>query len=275
MDKHGVYFNKKLGQNFIIDENIISSIVERSNISPEDCIIEIGPGIGVLTKALAQRANKVIAVEIDNNLIGLLEDTLQQYDNVKIINDDVLQVDIGQEIKEEFGQKAKVIANLPYYITTPIIMKLLEETENIDEIIVMVQKEVAERLTASPGTKAYGKITVSINYYSEAEIILDVPNTSFMPKPKVDSAVIRLKVRDKPPVTIDNQDLFFKVVKATFNKRRKTMINALANSPLQLDKGLLKDIFKQVDINLKIRGEKLSIEEFAKISNALNQVLEG
>lgn len=269
MRKHNVRFSKSLGQNFIIDEFVIDDIIEKSNINSEDCILEIGPGIGVLTQALAEKAKKVLAVELDNKLIPVLNETLEDYDNVDIIHNDILKVDINKEIKERFGQSVKVVANLPYYITTPIIMRLLEEKINVNEIIVMVQKEVAERMISSPGVKAYGSLSVAVQYYCDATIVLDVPRENFLPAPNVDSAVIKLSLRDEPIVDLIDEDYFFKVIKGAFALRRKTLVNSLSKSQIGLDKDLVKNVLTKIGFDTRIRGEKLTIEDFAKLSNEL------
>lgn len=269
MRKHNVRFSKSLGQNFIIDEFVIDDIIEKSNINSEDCILEIGPGIGVLTQALAEKAKKVLAVELDNKLIPVLNETLEDYDNVDIIHNDILKVDINKEIKERFGQSVKVVANLPYYITTPIIMRLLEEKINVNEIIVMVQKEVAERMISSPGVKAYGSLSVAVQYYCDATIVLDVPRENFLPAPNVDSAVIKLSLRDEPIVDLIDEDYFFKVIKGAFALRRKTLVNSLSKSQISLDKDLVKNVLIKIGFDTRIRGEKLTIEDFAKLSNEL------
>lgn len=269
MRKHNVRFSKSLGQNFIIDEFVIDDIIEKSNINSEDCILEIGPGIGVLTQALAEKAKKVLAVELDNKLIPVLNETLEDYDNVDIIHNDILKVDINKEIKERFGQSVKVVANLPYYITTPIIMRLLEEKINVNEIIVMVQKEVAERMISSPGVKAYGSLSVAVQYYCDATIVLDVPRENFLPAPNVDSAVIKLSLRDEPIVDLIDEEYFFKVIKGAFALRRKTLVNSLSKSQISLDKDLVKNVLIKIGFDTRIRGEKLTIEDFAKLSNEL------
>lgn len=269
MKKHNVRFSKSLGQNFIINDFIIDEIVRRGDISDGDSILEIGPGIGVLTQALAETAHQVVAVELDNKLIPILHETLEDYENVEIIHNDILKIDVGQMIKEKMEKPTKVVANLPYYITTPIIMKLIEEVSGIKEIIVMVQKEVAERMVSGPGTKDYGSLSVAVQYYCDAMIILDVPRDNFMPAPNVDSAVIRLIVRDKPAVEVLNQEFFFKIIKGAFALRRKTLINSLSKSAIAIDKELLKRILKEMNIDLRIRGEKLDINDFADLANRI------
>ncbi len=269
MKKHNVRFSKSLGQNFIINDSIIREIIDKSNITKEDCILEIGPGVGVLTQALAESAYKVLAVELDNKLIPVLEETLSGYDNVDVIHDDILKVDINNEIKNRFDKPVKVIANLPYYITTPIIMKLLEEKINVKEIIVMVQKEVADRMVSKSGVKVYGSLSVAVQYYCEASIIIDVDRDNFLPSPNVDSAVIRLKIRDNPAVEVLDDEYFFKVVKGAFALRRKTLINSLSKSQIAIDKELVKKVLIKLGLDLRIRGEKLNIDQFAKFANEL------
>src|SRR6056297_128581 len=269
MKKHNVRFSKSLGQNFIINNFIIDEIIRRGDISEEDSILEIGPGIGVLTQALAETAHQVIAVELDNKLIPILNETLEEYDNVEIIHNDILKIDVGLMIEEKMEKPTKVVANLPYYITTPIIMKLIEDVSGIEEIIVMVQKEVAERMVSEPGTKDYGSLSVAVQYYCDAMIILDVPRDNFMPAPNVDSAVIRLIVKDKPTVDVLDQDFFFKIIKGAFALRRKTLINSLSKSAIGIDKDLLKKILEDMNIDLRIRGEKLDINDFAELSNRI------
>jgi 16S rRNA (adenine1518-N6/adenine1519-N6)-dimethyltransferase len=269
MKKHNVRFSKSLGQNFIINDFIIDEIIRRGDISEEDSILEIGPGIGVLTQALAETAHQVIAVELDNKLIPILKETLEDYDNVEIIHNDILKLDVGRMIEEKMEKPTKVVANLPYYITTPIIMKLIEEVSGIEEIIVMVQKEVAERMVSGPGTKDYGSLSVAVQYYCDSMIILDVPRDNFMPAPNVDSAVIRLIVKDEPTVEVLNEEFFFKIIKGAFALRRKTLINSLSKSAIGIDKELLKNILEAMNIDLRIRGEKLDINDFAELSNRI------
>ena len=269
MKKHNVRFSKSLGQNFIINDFIIDEIIRRGDISEEDSILEIGPGIGVLTQALAETAHQVISVELDNKLIPILNETLEDYENVEIIHNDILKIDVGQMIEEKMEKPTKVVANLPYYITTPIIMKLIEEVSGIEEIIVMVQKEVAERMVSGPGTKDYGSLSVAVQYYCDAMIILDVPRDNFMPAPNVDSAVIRLIVKDEPTVEVINEEFFFKVIKGAFALRRKTLINSLSKSAIGIDKDLLKKILEEMGIDLRIRGEKLDINDFADLANRI------
>ncbi|MFA5523191.1 MAG: 16S rRNA (adenine(1518)-N(6)/adenine(1519)-N(6))-dimethyltransferase RsmA [Tissierellales bacterium] len=273
IDKHGFRFSKSLGQNFLIDGNIIDRIVEGANIKDEDGIIEIGPGIGTLTQKLCESAEKVVAIELDNNLLPILEETLGDYSNLEVVHGDVLKVDINKIIEEKLeGRKVKVVANLPYYITTPIIMKLLEENLKIDKIVVMVQKEVALRMKATPGNKDYGALSIAVQYYSKPEIIVDVPKNVFMPRPNVDSAVIMLSVYPEPIIRVKDEKLFFRVVKAAFGKRRKTLLNAL-DSGIELKKEEIGLILEKSGIDPIRRGETLSITEFARIADEIYAVV--
>lgn len=270
MDKYGFRFSKSLGQNFLIDANIVDKIVEGAGVTEEDVILEVGPGIGVMTESMAEVAEKVVAVEIDDSLMPVLEETLGHFDNVKVINNDILKVDIKALIKEEFGdKKPKVVANLPYYVTTPIVMRFLEEEIPVSDIVVMIQKEVADRMNAEPNNKNYGALSVAVQYYSETEIVTKVPRSVFMPQPNVDSTVIRLKLRDEPAVQVIDKAIFFMTVRASFGKRRKTLLNALSSSDLGIDKGDIKDLLIASDIEPSRRGETLSIDEFATLSNTI------
>lgn len=270
VSKYGFRFSKSLGQNFLVDGNIITKICEGADITEADGIIEIGPGIGTLTQQLSKYAKKVIAVELDTKLLPILEETLEGIDNVKVINSDILKVDIKKLIEEEFeGLNVKVVANLPYYITTPIIMKLLEEKLDIKSISVMIQKEVAERMIADPGSKDYGALSVAVQYHSDPKIIANVPSSVFIPKPNVDSAVIRLDVYKNPPVEVIDEKLMFKVVKSAFGQRRKTVLNALSGGYLELDKDIIRDVLEIAEIDPKKRGEVLSKEDFAHIANVI------
>lgn len=272
MKRYNFKFSKKLGQNFIIDGNIISSICDNSDISEIDGVIEIGPGIGVLTYELCKRAKKVVAIELDKSLIPILQENMEEFDNFKLIQGDVLNIDLKKLIEDEFeGMNVKVVANLPYYITTPIIMKLLEEKLSIDKIVVMVQKEVADRLSSGPGTKDYGAITVAVQYYSDANTIVKVPNTVFMPRPNVDSAVIALDIHKKPRISVKDEQLMFKVVKAAFGQRRKTVLNAVGSMELGINKEELKEILESAGLDPKRRGETFSIEEFALLSDRIGE----
>lgn len=264
-------FKKKFGQNFITDPGLINKIVKAGDVKPGDVVVEIGPGAGTLTKGLLEASCRVLAVEIDKDLIPILRRTLVGFDNIKIVNQDVMKVDLDQLVKENFGYDGayKVVANLPYYITTPIIMKLLEHKHNIERITIMVQKEVAERLVSTAGTKDYGAITLAVNYYSKPQIAFKVPRQAFIPQPEVDSAVITLDVYDKPPVACDNPKLLFKLIKAAFQQRRKTLNNAL--SSLELKKEKVGEILNVASIDGQRRGETLSLEDFAMLANVWNQ----
>lgn len=268
MKKYGIYANKSLGQNFLIDENVVESIVNSANITKEDLVIEIGPGLGTLTKELLKKAGKVICIELDEKMIKILQD---RFENLEVINNDVLKVDLNSLINEERCktsiQSAKIVANLPYYITTPIIMKLLEEKLNIESITVMIQKEVADRLVSLPGEKLSGAITYSVYYYATAEKILEVPNNSFIPEPEVTSEVIKLNLRKEVPIKVEDEKLLFKIIKLAFMQRRKTLVNALSNGNLFESKEQIYKMLKELEINEKIRGEALTLEQYAEITN--------
>ena len=269
LKKYNLKANKRLGQNFLVDDNIINNIIESANLNKNSLVIEIGPGLGTLTAKLLERAGKVIAVELDERMIKILNDRFNLYDNFTLINDDILKVDLKGIIDNNLKEysEEKIVANLPYYITTPIIMKLLEERLNINSIIVMIQKEVADRITATPGDKLSGAITYSVNYYAEAEQVEFVSKNSFIPAPEVDSEVIKLKIRKEPAVLVEDERLFFKLIKASFMQRRKTLKNGLINSGLIQDKNSIDKILIELNIDPEIRGEKLNIEQFAKLSN--------
>ncbi|MBU5294271.1 16S rRNA (adenine(1518)-N(6)/adenine(1519)-N(6))-dimethyltransferase RsmA [Anaerosalibacter bizertensis] len=268
IDKYNFRFSKGLGQNFLIDGNIVRKICEEGEVSKEDDILEIGPGIGTLTEELSYKANKVVAVELDKSLFPILDETLAGCNNVEIVPGDILKIDLPKLFSEKFeSENIKIVANLPYYITTPIIGRLLEEELDIDSILVMVQSEVAERMKASPGTKDYGSLSVFVQYYTEPEIVLSVPKTAFMPRPNVDSAVIKLKIR-KEKIELKDREIFFKVVKAAFSQRRKTILNSLS-SGLKTDKATIRAILEKADIDPKLRAENLTIEDFSKISAIL------
>ncbi|QZY55355.1 16S rRNA (adenine(1518)-N(6)/adenine(1519)-N(6))-dimethyltransferase RsmA [Crassaminicella profunda] len=274
VNKHGFKFSKSLGQNFLIDENILYKIVDGAEVDKEDIVIEVGPGIGTLTQVLAERAKKVIAIEIDKTLLPILSETLGNKDNVEVINEDVLKLDIHKLIEEKCeGKAVKVIANLPYYVTTPIIMKFLEEKVPLKNMVVMIQKEVADRMQAKPKTKDYGSLSIAVQYYCDPEIITKVPRSVFIPQPKVESTVIRLTVLKEPKVNVKNEKTLFAVVRAAFGKRRKTLLNALSNSPLNVDKEVLKKVLEHSEIEANRRGETLTIEEFARISETLCKYL--
>ncbi len=271
MKKYGITANKNLGQNFLINENVVNSIVESSEITKEDLVIEIGPGLGTLTEELLENAGKVVAIELDERMIKILNDRFFMYNNFEIINEDVLKVNLEkliQEQKQKYNLKnAKIVANLPYYITTPIIMKLLEEELDIESITVMIQKEVAQRLIAKPGNKLSGAITYCVYYYADSESVMIVENNSFIPEPEVQSQVIKLKIRKNPIISLNNKDLFFKLIKISFMQRRKTLINSLVNGGIFKNKEQAKNAFECLNFNLNIRGENLSIEDFAKLSD--------
>ena len=273
MKKYNIKANKSLGQNFLIDEEVVRTIVESSKISKEDFVIEIGPGLGTLTKYLLEKAKKVTCIELDKKMIRILEDRFKLYDNFEVLNQDVLKVDLKTLIEKTKENKeiknVKVVANLPYYITTPIIMKLLEEQLDLESITVMIQKEVAERLIAIPGEKNTGAITYSVYYYSNAEGILEVPNNSFIPEPEVTSEVIKLNIRKEPPVEVKNRELMFKIVKNAFMQRRKTLVNALTNTKVFASKEEGINILKEVNLDENIRAENLRIEDFANIANKI------
>lgn len=273
VEKYKFRFSKSLGQNFLIDGNIIRKICEGSSITEADGIIEIGPGIGTLTQQLSKYAKKVVAIELDKSLLPILDETLSECENVKVINEDALKIDLKKLIEEEFkGLNVKVVANLPYYITTPIIMKLLETKLDIEKIVVMIQKEVAERMQSDPGSKVYGALSVAVQYYSNPQIIANVPSNVFIPRPNVDSAVIMLDVYDKSPVEVIDDKTMFNVVKSAFGQRRKTLLNALSGGNLGLSKEEISNVLEQADIDPKKRGEVLSIQEFANISNVISKL---
>ena len=267
--KYGITANKKLGQNFLIDDNVIDTIVSSSDLTKQDLVIEIGPGLGTLTEKLLEKAGKVICIELDNRMITILKDRFFIYNNFEIINEDVLKVDLYNLIKEnkknEPIKNVKIVANLPYYITTPIIMKLLEEKLDIESITVMIQKEVADRLTEIPGGKIGGAITYTVYYYAETEKILTVPYTSFIPEPEVESEVIKLTLRKEPVISVTDEKKFFALIKASFMQRRKTLLNAISNSGLNISKEKMEQILKDLNIDTKVRGEALTIEQFAEI----------
>lgn len=271
--RHGFKFTKSLGQNFLIDDNIVDKIVAGAEIGSSDKIIEVGPGIGTLTREMASRAGALMAVEIDKNLIPILTDTLGDYENVKIVNEDIIKADIRGLIDENLsGGPVKLVANLPYYITTPIIMRFLEEDINVTDIVVMVQKEVAERMNAQPGGKDFGALSVAVQFYCDTEIVAKVPRHLFVPQPNVDSIVIALRVRPERKYRVDSEDLFFKVVKAAFGQRRKTLLNSIASMG-NLSKDMVKEALEEAGIDPKRRGETLSLDEFAILSNVIGNKL--
>lgn len=271
LQKYNFNFQKKFGQNFLIDTHVLDKIIEKANITKEDFVLEIGPGIGTMTQYLCEEAGEVAAVEIDSNLIPILKDTLSEYSNIEIIHGDILKVDIGALAREKNqGKPIKVVANLPYYITTPIIMGLFESHVPIDSITVMVQKEVAERMQASPGTKDYGALTLAVGYYAKPEIVANVPPNCFMPRPKVGSAVIRLKRHEHPVVQVEDEKLMFDLIRASFNQRRKTLANGLNNAPgISLGKEKIQECLKELSVSETIRGEALTLEQFARLSNIM------
>ncbi len=269
MEKYGFRFSKSLGQNFLIDDGIVEQILDGADIGEDDVVLEIGPGIGVMTSAMAERAKKVVAIEIDTSLLPVLSETLAEYDNVEIVSGDVLKVDLQKIIDEKLdGQAPKVVANLPYYVTTPIIMRFLEERIPVTDIVVMVQKEVADRMAASPGTKIYGALSVVVQYYAQPSKIVKVPPSVFMPQPNVESSVVRLEKRLEPPVDLKAPELFFKTVRSAFMKRRKTLLNALSSGELAVSKDETRDVLTACEIDPKRRGETLDMGEFAKLANA-------
>ena len=266
MKKYNIRANKSLGQNFLISEEVVEKIVESADIKEDELIIEIGPGLGTLTERLLEKAGKVICIELDTKMIKILEDRFSLYKNFEIINEDILKVNLQEIIKKE-KRKCKVVANLPYYITTPIIMKLLEEKLEIESITVMIQKEVAERLIANPGEKETGAITYTVYYYCESEKILEVPNNSFIPEPEVTSEVIKLKIRKEEPIKVKDKEKMFKIIKNAFTQRRKTLINALMNTKTMKNKEEVNKIFKKLNIGQNVRAEELTLQQFADISD--------
>jgi len=270
LDRYGFKFSKSLGQNFLIDGNIIKRIVEIAGLDEKSGVLEIGPGFGTLTQLLCKKANKVIAIEVDKSLTEVHKGTLD-YPNLKIIYDDFLKVDVNKLIEEEFkGLDVKIVANLPYYITTPIIMKILEEKYKVSKIVVMVQKEMAQRLNSKPGTKDYGAITLAVQYRADTNIAMIVPNSVFMPKPKVDSAVIEFRILPKPRIDVCDEKMLFEVIKASFAQRRKTILNGLSNS-LNFSKDIINESLVSAGMNPGIRGEKLTLEEFGRISDEISK----
>lgn len=274
LKKYEFAFQKKFGQNFLIDTHVLDKIIASANITKDDFVLEIGPGIGTMTQYLAEAAGKVIAVEIDKKLIPILEDTLSTYDNVSVINADILELNIKELVeKENSGKPIKVVANLPYYITTPIIMGLFESHVPIDSITIMVQKEVADRMQSGPGNKNYGALSLAVQYYSEPYIVANVPPNCFMPRPNVGSAVIRLTGYKQPPVDVINEKLMFRLIRASFNQRRKTLVNGLNNAPdINYSKEIITESLESMGLSPNIRGEALVLEQFAKLSNILQKV---
>ena len=273
IEENGFYFKKNFGQNFLIDSNILDNIAECAGVTKEDCVLEIGPGIGSLTQVLAEHAREVVAIEIDSNLIPILSKTLADYDNVKVIHADVLSLDLEKLVQEENGGRPiKVVANLPYYITTPIIMALFEQHVPLANVTVMVQKEVAARMKSGPGSKDYGALSLAVQYYADPYIVANVPPNCFMPRPKVGSAVIRLTCHQEKPVQVQDEKLMFNIIRASFNQRRKTLANGLKNAAtLEFTKEEVEAAIEALGKGASVRGETLTLEEFAKLSNLLCQ----
>lgn len=274
LNRYGFSFQKKFGQNFLIDENVVEKIVRDAGVTKDDFVLEIGPGIGTMTQILCENAREVVAVEIDDKLIPILmEDTLSWYDNVTVIHEDILKLDIVKLANERNGGKPiKVVANLPYYITTPIIMGLFESHVPLDSITIMVQKEVADRMQVGPGTKDYGALSLAVQYYAKPQILLNVPASCFMPRPNVDSAVIQLTRYEKPPVEVADEHLMFRLIRASFNQRRKTMTNSVGNSPeLSVSKEQMAAVLEKCGLSATVRGEALTLEQFAELANVLSE----
>ena len=271
LQKYNFNFQKKFGQNFLIDTHVLDKIIRESGVTKDDMVIEIGPGIGTMTQYLCENAREVVAIEIDKNLIPILGDTLSAYDNVTVINEDVLKVDIKKLAEEKNGGRpVKVVANLPYYITTPIIMGLFESHVPIDSITIMVQKEVADRMQEGPGSKEYGALSLAVQYYAKPEIVAIVPPNCFMPRPNVGSAVIRLTCHENPPVEVKDEGFMFNLIRASFNQRRKTLVNGLTNASfLSVTKEQVAEALEKMELSPTIRGEALSLEQFAQLSNLL------
>lgn len=271
LQKYNFNFQKKFGQNFLIDTRVLEEIIDAAQITKDDFVLEIGPGIGTMTQYLCEAAREVVAVEIDTNLIPILKDTLSAYNNVEVFNQDILKVDIASLARERNNDRPiKVVANLPYYITTPIIMGLFESHVPIDSITIMVQKEVADRMQEGPGSKEYGALSLAVQYYAKPEIVVNVPPSCFMPQPKVGSAVIRLTRHEQPPVQVDNEKLMFQVIRASFNQRRKTLANGLNNfGSFGLSKEEIQSCIEELGVPVNIRGEALSLEQFAELSNII------
>lgn len=274
LNRYGFSFQKKFGQNFLIDENVVEKIVRDAGVTKDDFVLEIGPGIGTMTQILCENAREVVAVEIDDKLIPILtEDTLSWYDNVTVIHEDILKLDIVKLANERNGGKPiKVVANLPYYITTPIIMGLFESHVPLDSITIMVQKEVADRMQVGPGTKDYGALSLAVQYYVKPQILLNVPASCFMPRPNVDSAVIQLTRYEKPPVEVADEHLMFRLIRASFNQRRKTMTNSVGNSPeLSVSKEQMAAALEKCGLSATVRGEALTLAQFAELANVLSE----
>ncbi len=274
MKQNNISANKSLGQNFLIDENVVEEIINSSSITKEDLVIEIGPGLGTLTSQLIEKAGKVICVELDPKMVNIIKERFKLYENIEIINEDVLKIDLNKLIKDNKNniiKSVKVVANLPYYITTPIIMKLLEERLDIESITVMIQKEVAQRLASMPGEKETGSITYTVWYYTEPKIVLEVPKDSFIPKPEVTSSVIKFDILKKPRIEPKDEKMFFKIIKVAFMQKRKTLVNALTNGRIFETREDAENALKELGIDLKIRGEKLTIEEYKNISDYISK----
>lgn len=274
LNRYGFSFQKKFGQNFLIDENVVEKIVRDAGVTKDDFVLEIGPGIGTMTQILCENAREVVAVEIDDKLIPILtDDTLSWYDNVTVIHEDILKLDIVKLANERNGGKPiKVVANLPYYITTPIIMGLFESHVPLDSITIMVQKEVADRMQVGPGTKDYGALSLAVQYYAKPQILLNVPASCFMPRPNVDSAVIQLTRYEKPPVEVADEHLMFRLIRASFNQRRKTMTNSVGNSPeLSVSKEQMAAALEKCGLSATVRGEALTLAQFAELANVLSE----
>ncbi len=273
LQKYHFNFQKKFGQNFLIDTTVLDRIISSAEITKEDCVLEIGPGIGTMTQYLAESAREVVAVEIDKALIPILEDTLSAYDNVTVINDDILKVDINKIVRERNdGKPIKVVANLPYYITTPIIMGLFESHVPLKSITIMVQKEVADRMQVGPGTKDYGALSLAVQYYAKPQLVANVPPNCFIPRPNVGSAVIRLTRYEEPPVQVEDESRMFALIRASFNQRRKTLVNGLTNAPgLQVTKEQVLAALEEMGLPATVRGETFTLEQFARLSNLLSE----
>lgn len=271
LNKYKFVFQKKFGQNFLIDEHVLGKIIRSAEITEDDFVVEIGPGIGTLTQYLAASAREVAAIEIDDALIPILEDTLSAYDNVTVIHEDVLKVDLCKLAEEKNGGKPiKVVANLPYYITTPIIMGLFENHVPVESITIMVQKEVADRMKTGPGSKDYGALSLAVQYYAKPELVANVPPNCFMPRPRVGSAVIRLTRHTEAPVEAEDEKLMFQMIRASFNQRRKTLVNGLGNAPeLHIPKEMTTEILEEMGLSASVRGEALTLEQFAELSNRI------
>lgn len=276
LQKYKFNFQKKFGQNFLIDPHVLEKIIQAAGITKDDFVLEIGPGIGTMTQYLCEHAREVAAVEIDANLIPILQDTLSAYDNVTVINQDILKLDICKLAEEKNeGRPIKVVANLPYYITTPIIMGLFESHVPLDSITIMVQKEVADRMQEGPGSKEYGALSLAVQYYASPQIVANVPPNCFMPRPNVGSAVIRLTRHPEVPVDVEDEKLMFRIIRASFNQRRKTLANGLNNSPeIHLEKDMIQKSIEELGVPVNVRGETLSLEQFARLSNLISRQIQ-